>query len=388
MRHNNVIPNAHFHKTLWQDHVKTWFDQAARKKRRRTARMTKAAACAPRPVGLLRPAVHPPTVKYNYKLRQGRGFTFAELKEAGIKKKEARGIGIAVDHRRRNRSAESLQLNSQRLKEYKAALILFPKKKGKPKAGDSSKEECGSAQQSLAKTVMPLPKVHAGEEAMTITAEMKSDNVFHKIRIARADYRLFGIRQRNQCAARPPTRRSAAPREHDCTAGARQGHGRGAWAAAACRACCGSPASCGSCTSRSRRVRCVHQPMPNAARAPALSPQAAGEDQGVDCSCPTAASAFFQLLRCTAAAPPPLLAPVWDDTTTCAATIRCARSPLRSFDWQFRSCPCAREASAAAAAVRNSFSCHPHTHTHIPSHTHTHDTHRGSALILVVYHIR
>merc|ERR1719378_1799827 len=100
---NNVIANAHFHKTCWQNHVKTWFDQAARKK--------KAAAIAPRPVaGLLRPAVHPPTNKYNYKLRQGRGFTFAELKEAGINRKEARSIGIAVDHRRRNRSMESLQL--------------------------------------------------------------------------------------------------------------------------------------------------------------------------------------------------------------------------------------------------------------------------------------
>ena len=30
---NNVIANAHFHKVCWQDHVKTWFDQAARKQR-------------------------------------------------------------------------------------------------------------------------------------------------------------------------------------------------------------------------------------------------------------------------------------------------------------------------------------------------------------------
>merc|ERR1719222_1694707 len=144
VRHNNVIPNQHFHKTCWQDHVKTWFNQAAR--------MKKAAAIAPRPTaGLLRPVVHPPTIKYNYKLRQGRGFTFAELKEAGINRKEARSIGIAVDHRRRNRSAESLQLNTQRLKEYKAALIVFPKKRNKVKAGDSSKEEIASAVQTKVK---------------------------------------------------------------------------------------------------------------------------------------------------------------------------------------------------------------------------------------------
>jgi len=207
VRHNNVVPNQHFHKTLWQDHVKTWFDQAARKKRRRVARATKAAAVAPRPVGLLRPAVHPPTNKYNYKLRQGRGFTFAELKEAGVNKKEALGIGIAVDHRRRNRSAESLQLNSQRLKEYMAALILFPKKSGKPKKGDSSKEEISTAQQVTSKTVLPLPSLPKGEEAMVITSEMKSANVFHKLRETRADYRLYGVRQRNRCARTSRTAR-------------------------------------------------------------------------------------------------------------------------------------------------------------------------------------
>ena len=42
-------------------------------------------------------------------------------------------IGIAIDYRRRNRSVESLQLNVQRLKEYRSKLILFPKKASKPK---------------------------------------------------------------------------------------------------------------------------------------------------------------------------------------------------------------------------------------------------------------
>merc|ERR1712216_55037 len=139
---NGQIPNAHFHKVGWQNHVKTWFEQAARKKRRRITRQTKAAKMAPRPAaGLLRPAVRPPTIKYNYKLRQGRGFTFAELKEAGVNRKEARSIGIAVDHRRKNHCAESLQMNAQRLKEYKAKLIVFPRKRGKPKAGDADVAE-------------------------------------------------------------------------------------------------------------------------------------------------------------------------------------------------------------------------------------------------------
>lgn len=42
------------------------------------------------------------------RVRAGRGFTFEELKAAGIAKKQALTIGIPVDHRRRNRSEESL----------------------------------------------------------------------------------------------------------------------------------------------------------------------------------------------------------------------------------------------------------------------------------------
>ena len=59
------------------------------------------------------------------------------LQAAGISRKVAPTIGIAVDHRRKNRSTESLQANVQRLKEYKSKLIVFPKKAGKPKQGDS-----------------------------------------------------------------------------------------------------------------------------------------------------------------------------------------------------------------------------------------------------------
>jgi len=40
-KHNNAIPNAHFHKD-WQLNVKTWFEQPARKLRRRKARLVKA----------------------------------------------------------------------------------------------------------------------------------------------------------------------------------------------------------------------------------------------------------------------------------------------------------------------------------------------------------
>lgn len=77
---NGVIPNAHF-KKHWERWVRTWFNQPGKKKTRRTKRLKKAAAVFPRPTsGLLRPVVRCPTFKYNNKVRNGRGFTFEELK--------------------------------------------------------------------------------------------------------------------------------------------------------------------------------------------------------------------------------------------------------------------------------------------------------------------
>merc|ERR1712227_562148 len=129
MKHNNQIHSCRKFRKYWQRYVKTWFDQPARKKRRRTARAKKAADVAPRPVtGFVRPVVHPPTVKYNSKTRIGRGFSLAELKALKIGKLEARSLGIAVDPRRRNRSVQGKQANEQRLREYKAKLVVFPRK--------------------------------------------------------------------------------------------------------------------------------------------------------------------------------------------------------------------------------------------------------------------
>lgn len=75
-----MIPNQHYHK-WWQRHVKTWFNQPARKVRRHENRVKKAKAVFPRPAsGALRPVVRCPTIRYHTKLRAGRGFTLEELK--------------------------------------------------------------------------------------------------------------------------------------------------------------------------------------------------------------------------------------------------------------------------------------------------------------------
>lgn len=80
MRHNNIVPNAHFHK-YWQSRVRTWFNQPARALRRRLARQEKAVKVFPRPVeGLLRPVVQSTSAKYSMRPRSGRGFTLQELK--------------------------------------------------------------------------------------------------------------------------------------------------------------------------------------------------------------------------------------------------------------------------------------------------------------------
>lgn len=193
-KRNGVIPNAHF-KKHWERYVKTWFDQPGKKNRRRVKRLEKAAKLAPRPVKTLRPAVRCPTFKYNTKVRAGRGFTFDELKAADISRKMAPKIGISVDHRRKNKSLESFQANVQRLKEYRSKLILFPRKASKPRKGDSDAEACKLAAQMKGE-VMPIRQPVTRLEARAITDDEKKYSVYEAMRVARADAKLIGIREK------------------------------------------------------------------------------------------------------------------------------------------------------------------------------------------------
>eukprot|EP00088_Acartia_fossae_P011437 TRINITY_DN1580_c0_g1_i4.p1 TRINITY_DN1580_c0_g1~~TRINITY_DN1580_c0_g1_i4.p1 ORF type:complete len:211 (-),score=86.21 TRINITY_DN1580_c0_g1_i4:94-726(-) len=189
---NQLVPNGHFHKD-WQRYVKTWFNQPARKVRRRQNRIAKAARVAPRPLSRLYPVVRCPTFKYNVKQRAGRGFTLEEVKAAGLNKRQARTLGIAVDHRRKNHSMESLQLNTQRLKEYQSKMILFPLNPKKPKKGDATPEEISKATQ-LAGKVMPAKPEKKRLRAMEVTDDLTNFKAFQAIRQARAYKRLHGYR--------------------------------------------------------------------------------------------------------------------------------------------------------------------------------------------------
>lgn len=124
---NLPILKNHFRKH-WQERVRVHFDQAGKKVSRRQARAAKAAKAAPKPIDLLRPVVRAPTVKYNRKVRAGKGFTLAELKAVGLAPRYARTVGIAVDHRRQNRSQEGFDVNVARLQAYLAKLVIFDKK--------------------------------------------------------------------------------------------------------------------------------------------------------------------------------------------------------------------------------------------------------------------
>jgi large subunit ribosomal protein L13e len=177
MKHNNMLPNAHFRKD-WHFRVQVKLNQAARKLKRSKVRKEKAAKIAPRPAGLLRPAVRCPTQRYNAKVRVGRGFTLEELKGAGVTVTDAKSKGVAVDFRRRNKSVESLNLNVQRLKSYLARVVVNPKKDAVQLTGVIAK-------------LPTKPKI----EGAVITAEMKNAQVVRLAKQAESTRKLEGRRR-------------------------------------------------------------------------------------------------------------------------------------------------------------------------------------------------
>jgi len=206
IKHNQQIQHNHFRKD-WQRRVRVHFDQAGKKSSRRIARAEKAAKVAPRPVDRLRPVVRCPTVKYNRRVRAGRGFTFAELKEAGIPRKLAPTVGIAVDPRRQNFSEESLKANVARLKEYKERLVVFPRNVKHEKPGDAPKDEVDAAKQigdyphdgkiKYNTKAFPIVNKYVVEEGKVADFE-PTENAYRKLRDARSEARYQGRREKRQ----------------------------------------------------------------------------------------------------------------------------------------------------------------------------------------------
>jgi len=192
-----MITNGHFHKD-WQRYVRTWFNQPAKKAARRTKRIAKAQAAHPRPLNSLRPIVRSQTIKYNQKIRAGRGFSLDELEAAKIPRKFASTIGISVDHRRKNRSEEAFQANVARLKLYRSKLVIFPRKptSQRAKKGDASVEERKAAyEQNVARQVLPVSLPSRRIAARKITKEEQGRTVSAILRKALTDGKLWGVRE-------------------------------------------------------------------------------------------------------------------------------------------------------------------------------------------------
>jgi len=197
VKHNNQVPNQHFHKD-WQRYVRTWFNQPAKKEGRRAHRLALAKKSAPRPLGLLRPIVRGQTNKYNGKTRAGRGFTLDELKAAKVNKREARSIGISVDYRRKNKSEEGFGINVNRLKAYRSKLILFPRNptSKRIKAGDSKKDDRTAAKQVNIESAFPATVKQPKVKARKITKDEQNAKVTAVLRKARTDALLWGRREK------------------------------------------------------------------------------------------------------------------------------------------------------------------------------------------------
>jgi len=151
-------------------------------------------------VDKLRPVVRCPTIKYNRRVRAGRGFSLAELKEAGIPRKLAPTIGISVDPRRQNLSEESLKANVERLKAYKARLVLFPRKGKSPKEGEASVEEMKKAKEAghdghvkTSHNSFPIVNKVVVEEGK-VSDYPNEEAAYRRLREARSEARLVGKR--------------------------------------------------------------------------------------------------------------------------------------------------------------------------------------------------
>ena len=121
-----------------------------------------------------------------------------ETQEAGIPRKLAPTIGISVDPRRQNLSVESLTANVARLKEYRARLILFPRKLGKTKTGDSSKEDVKAAKDFVKSIKNSLPIVHvdAGFSEVKELPSAIEGGAYRKLRDSRSDAKNQGAREK------------------------------------------------------------------------------------------------------------------------------------------------------------------------------------------------
>ena len=104
-----------------------------------------------------------------------------------------------------NMSTDSLTANVARLKAYKERLILFPRRSGVHKNGDSSKEEVSGINKEstdftrVVSSLLPIideAKEKAIGEVKKSELPKGEEGAYRRLRIARSDARLVGVREK------------------------------------------------------------------------------------------------------------------------------------------------------------------------------------------------
>lgn len=111
---------------------------------------------APPPTeGTLRLIVHLPTRQYNTPMRLGRSFSLEVLAAVSFFPPFEPSICTSVDIRCKNPSVVAMQVNVQRLKEYRAKLLPFPQNPAKLPCGKMNNEQLVRKEQ-LTETLVPV----------------------------------------------------------------------------------------------------------------------------------------------------------------------------------------------------------------------------------------
>lgn len=84
-----------------------------------------------------------------------------------------------------------------RLKDYRSRLVVFPRKSGKPKAGDAQGDDLTA---HITRTLPALPPSAVAEKPRAITDEEKEFQAYKTLREERASKRYEGARKKREAA--------------------------------------------------------------------------------------------------------------------------------------------------------------------------------------------
>lgn len=122
----------------------------------------------------------------------------SQRQAAGIPRKFAPTIGIAVDHRRQNPSEESIAVNVARLKDYHSRLIVLPRRSNAPKKGEVKASDLGETatiRDVSANFPLPAPKP-VDEVALGDMPKPIEGGAYRALRDAWANQRHQGKREK------------------------------------------------------------------------------------------------------------------------------------------------------------------------------------------------